>query len=141
MARASSPCPTCPAIIPPGTGPRCPACTTTARKASRQRNGRDDGHYASTKWRRLRHQLLPPGATCQTPDCDRRATVLDHEPPRRQLIAAGIPDPDHPAFLHPLCAPCHNRKTATEDGGFGTNAVDRSVTATIEALGLNHAKR
>jgi 5-methylcytosine-specific restriction protein A len=27
--------------------------------------------------------------------------------------------------LQPLCAPCHSRKTAKEDGGFGNRAGNR----------------
>ena len=43
------------------------------------------------------------------------ATVVDHIVPIRvrpdlRLVVKN---------LQPLCAPCHNRKTASEDGGFG----------------------
>jgi 5-methylcytosine-specific restriction protein A len=53
-------------------------------------------------------------------DCGRPATTADHAPvSRRDLVAAGVTDPDADRFLQSRCTPCHSRRTATVDGGFG----------------------
>jgi hypothetical protein len=44
--------------------------------------------------------------------------VPDHHPrSRRELIAAGVADPDADEYLRPLCAPCHNPETARNQPG------------------------
>lgn len=68
-------------------------------------------------WRKKRSRYLDAHPHCVR--CGDDATVVDHEPPRQQLIEAGVADPDDDAWLQSLCTPCHNRKTATTDGGFG----------------------
>jgi 5-methylcytosine-specific restriction protein A len=53
-------------------------------------------------------------------DCGARATTSDHAPvSRRDLIAAGVTDPDADRYLQARCTPCHSRRTAAVDGGFG----------------------
>ncbi|MEU8131949.1 hypothetical protein [Streptodolium elevatio] len=59
--------------------------------------------------------------------CAHPATVADHFPSsRRQLIAAGVADPDAPERLRALCSPCHNRETAKRQPG-GWAAERRSA--------------
>jgi hypothetical protein len=54
------------------------------------------------------------------PDCGGPATVPDHDPvSRAELVRQGVPDPDDWRYLRPRCERCHNKKTATRDGGFG----------------------
>jgi len=70
------------------------------------------------RWQRARRQYLAAHSTCET--CARvglicTATVVDHIIPHRG---------DSRLFWHrgnwqALCKPCHDRKTAMEDGGFG----------------------
>jgi len=46
------------------------------------------------------------------------STVADHYPTsRRDLVALGVKDPDSPARMRALCAPCHGRATAEHQPG------------------------
>ena len=67
------------------------------------------------RWRVIRARFLAAHPTCE--DCGRPATVPDHVPSRRQLVAMGVPDPDADQYLHPRCRTCHNRHTNRQDGG------------------------
>ena len=71
------------------------------------------------KWAKdVREPFLHYFPTCI--DCGEPATVPDHDPiPRAELVRQGVADPDAFGFLRPRCESCHNRKTATRDGGFG----------------------
>lgn len=135
MARASKPCPTCTALITDGRA-RCPTCLTTQRRQSRQRNGRNDRVYSTAKWKRRRAQKLARNPTCEYTDsrgaCSQPAEVVDHEPPRQQLVAAHVHDPDHMRWLVALCKPHHDAKTATSDGGFGRTAVPRDLDPNLD---------
>ncbi len=63
-------------------------------------------------WRVMRRELLKREPMCRA--CRRaKATHLDHIVSRRRG------GPSDPSNLQPLCASCHSRKTASEDGGFG----------------------
>lgn len=69
-----------------------------------------------TQWRRLRAYLLNREPLCR--ECAENghtelATDLDH------IISKHDGGTDDPENLQPLCKPCHSRKTALEDGGFG----------------------
>jgi 5-methylcytosine-specific restriction enzyme A len=81
--------------------------------------------YCSRDWRDLRASVLRDcGRVCATPGCVRRACVVDHRIPHHG---------DNDLFfsrdnLQPLCKPCHDRKTARYDGGFG-NARRQQPTA------------
>lgn len=71
--------------------------------------------YRRAEWRALRTAILTrDGHRCATPGCATRASHVDH------ILAVsrggGALDP---ANLRSLCAPCHSRKTARADGGFG----------------------
>ena len=128
MPRPAHPCPSaeCRAIVPSGGGSHCVECTSAARRRSRDRNDRADGHYASREWYRRRDEKLQESPFCEC-GCGRPSEVVDHNPPRRQLIAAGVQDPDHRRWLVALAKRCHNSKTASLDGGFGRDAASRGL--------------
>src|SRR6266852_4883617 len=70
------------------------------------------------RWQKYARMYLkrPDNVLCRiTPGCNRPATLVDHIVPHKgdyQLFW----DPDN---HQPGCKPCHDRKTALEDGGFG----------------------
>lgn len=71
------------------------------------------------EWRRYRRDFLrrnPFCTTCQAHGRREKATVVDHIVP-----PAGPADPLFwdPSNHQALCATDHNRKTASQDGGFG----------------------
>ena len=68
---------------------------------------------ASTRWRRARLVFLARHPLCV--DCGRGATVVDHRDPHRGDPAVFWDSRRWQA----LCASCHGRKTAAQDGGFG----------------------
>ena len=66
-----------------------------------------------TRWRKARAYYLSKFPICDR--CNGVASVVDHITPHKG---------DYGLFWdkenwQPLCTPCHNRKTSTEDGGFG----------------------
>lgn len=68
----------------------------------------------SAAWRAIRSAVLaaePLCRMCAARGITRAAQHVDH--------VDGDPGNNDPSNLQPLCAPCHSRKTATEDGGFG----------------------
>jgi len=73
------------------------------------------------QWRRLRRLYLNAHPICECPDnCGRAATVVDHRIPHNG---------DHALMyawenLQAMTKPCHDKKTAARDGGFG-NPVRR----------------
>jgi len=70
--------------------------------------------YASVTWRRIRAAVLQKSPVCVA--CEyARASHVDHVVPRRR---GGT---DSAENLQALCASCHARKTAREDGGFGNS--------------------
>jgi 5-methylcytosine-specific restriction endonuclease McrA len=120
-------CVQCGAIFQ-ATGFKCPKCRREAdadRNARReQRNPRgsakDRGY--GPEWRKARAEYLRHNKHCVK--CGVLATVVDHIRPHRG---------DQRLFWdrnnwQALCTRCHNRKTATQDGGFGRLAtgVDKS---------------
>lgn len=99
-------------------------------EATRQRHV-DNRRGSSTsrgygwRWRNARVRFLrenPLCAMCSTVDSPTSATVVDHIIPHRN---------DEFLFWNeqnwqPLCASCHSRKTAAEDGGFGNQQKESS---------------
>lgn len=73
-----------------------------------------DRWYRRSHWRRLRLLILNRDPVCRY--CGvKPSTVVDHIKPHRgdyQLFS----DPEN---LAGCCAPCHDSKTATQDGGWG----------------------
>lgn len=92
--------------------------TASARRAAydaarQQEHGRWYGH----RWRKLRDAYLAthPLCECDDPDCRRPAQVVDHRKPHNgndELLFAWT-------NLQAMTKACHDRKTATHDGGFG----------------------
>ncbi len=84
----------------------------TAKRESSSKRG-----YGS-RWQKARRTYLlshPLCAHCETQGMLTQATIVDHIVPHKG---------DQKLFWdatnwQPLCKPCHDRKTATEDGGFG----------------------
>ena len=105
----------------PCTFPGCPAITRGGRCERHQR--RTEGDYDRKRgtaaqrgydatWRRLRKMVLNRQPICQA--CGRRpATEVDH------IIPKARGGDDSFENLAGLCRPCHSRKTAKEDGGWG----------------------
>jgi len=104
----------------------CPECEPYLKAQVQQYDSKRDesesrGWIHSTRWRKVRE-----GHLCQYPlcsECERQgavaaATLVDHVTPHKG---------DYGLFWDPMnwqsmCDPCHNRKTATEDGGFGNRS-------------------
>ena len=84
----------------------------------RRRDPKVRALYNSARWRHARRQFLeanPLCVACQRHGETRAAEVVDHIVPHagdetRFWDSAG---------WQALCARCHNRKTAAQDGGFG----------------------
>lgn len=77
-------------------------------------------------WRRIRAEWLRQHPTCT--ECAKRgrltsATEVDHIVPHRGDRALFY----EPTNLQALCKPCHSRKTAKEDGGFGNRADPKAT--------------
>lgn len=77
--------------------------------------------YRTTRWRNLRLEKLRANPLCQCDECGAGlkrvtpATVVDHRKSHRGDEGLFF-DWDN---LRSMSKPCHDRKTATEDGGFG----------------------
>lgn len=74
----------------------------------------DPGFYRSPEWIALRKAYVAAHPNCETPGCGGRTRHVDHRIPRKR---GGLPlDWSN---LRAYCTPCHSRKTAAADGGFG----------------------
>jgi 5-methylcytosine-specific restriction enzyme A len=71
-------------------------------------------HYDSARWLHLRNAYLATHPLCEC-GCDRPATVVDHRTPHLGDDALMYAWDN----LQAMTKPCHDRKTATVDGGFG----------------------
>lgn len=87
-------------IPSPHAGHRPPA-----RRPSAAAQGYD------AEWRRIRAEHLAQFPNCVS--CGRPGSHVDHRIPLKQ---GGTHDHSN---LQTLCAGCHSRKTASQDGGFG----------------------
>jgi len=97
------------------------AAPQAVRAAADRRRGTAASRGYDHRWQRARLAYLAarsyrcagyavaPGATCLTP-----ASVVDHIVPHRGDSALFWAETN----WQPLCKRCHDRKTATEDGGF-----------------------
>ncbi len=67
------------------------------------------------RWQKIRRAYLNNNPVCvlQYEGCLRVASEVDHVVPLRD---GGTHDEDN---LQAACKPCHSKKTAREDGGFG----------------------
>ena len=111
----------------PCTHPGCPVLVKSGRcekhqKHKRELADRDRGNSAARgygrRWRKARLSFLkmrPLCVRCQAVGKIEPATVVDHIKPHRGDKAL-FWDVDN---WQALCKPCHDNKTATEDGAFG----------------------
>ena len=111
----------------PCAHPGCPALTAERycerhRKQEAQRHDKERGTAAARgyygRWQRARAAYLAKHPLCA--ECERQnrltpATVVDHKTPHRGDMALFWDSENWQA----LCKPCHDKKTAKEDGGFG----------------------
>ena len=102
--------PGCPEITEGGP---CPKHLGARRRASdAKRDPKDKSFYNSARWQNLRKLVLHRDPVCT--ECNQQpSTDVDH---RIALAKGGTHSEDN---LRGLCGPCHARKTALEDGGFG----------------------
>ncbi len=120
----------------PCSQPGCPAlsldryCTKHQLEHARQAastgaggGGRRRRYYNTRAWRVLRSQVLKRHKVCQCRvagchstepvQCRSLSTDVDHIVPRSKGGGG------RRSNLQGMCHPCHSRKTATEDGGYG----------------------
>jgi 5-methylcytosine-specific restriction enzyme A len=107
----------CRTLVPADGPAYCDEHARTKRKTYDAARGTSAQRGYDAAWRRSAAAFLRANPMCV--GCGGKATHADHRQPRRQLVAAGVADPDAWSQLQPLCASCHSRKTAAEDGGFG----------------------
>lgn len=107
--------PGCPTLT---TNHRCDQCTTAARQTSDAQRGTAAQRGYDAAWERTRKAYLQAFPICCL--CGHPSRVADHHPTsRRDLIAAGVIDPDAWHHLRPLCWPCHSQQTARlQPGGW-----------------------
>ncbi|KAA1015961.1 HNH endonuclease [Paraburkholderia panacisoli] len=120
-ARAHRPCrhPGCPALVRVRHG-LCPDHLKSARKrADEQRDSSAERGYGAA-WRRARAAFLRLHPVCECDECRAQhrllpASVVDHRVPHRGDMRVFWDQSNWQA----LAKRCHDRKTATHDGGFG----------------------
>jgi 5-methylcytosine-specific restriction protein A len=125
----------CAALVAAGGG-RCPV-HASAQKEQRQQRDRERGNSASRgygrRWQRYRQMFLRSHPLCAEHEKQKRyvaAVVVDHIIPHRGDQQLFWNETNHQA----LCKPCHDAKTAREDGGFG-NLSRADVRTTPEGEG------
>ena len=93
--------------------PYCPNAATRrglcAEHVAAEDNSRPrfDTVYNSARWKKTRARVLTDEPNCRR--CGAPANVVDHV----NELQSADDDPYDLENLQPLCAPCHNRKTAT----------------------------
>lgn len=120
-----TPCPDvkCPELVDRAIGD-CPRGHAKAKRKAQQvttdstRPAPRHRGYDHTHTTRFRAPVLRRDPVCV--ECRQApSTHADHHPhTRRQLVTMGE-NPNDPKWGRGLCAPCHNRHTATRDGGYG----------------------
>lgn len=115
--------PGCPALLPSG---RCQAHQRAYDHQERERRGSAFARGYGKTWQRARVIWLAAHPICADPFGSHGvvimpATVVDHIVPHhgdmKKFWRTGN--------VQSLCKRCHDRKTATEDGGFGREVVTR----------------
>jgi 5-methylcytosine-specific restriction protein A len=104
-------------LVRDGAG-RCPAHKHVERKQADAKRGTAHERGYSSAWQKARLGFLRSHPLCRR--CDAQglvvaASVVDHIVPHKNDKALFW---DHDNW-QPLCKPCHDKKTAAEDGGFG----------------------
>jgi 5-methylcytosine-specific restriction protein A len=121
MKAAPKPCtyPGCGALV--DVGSRCAKHVQQVRRESDARRGSARHRGYTSAWDKARAAYLRRHPLCRIHEASGQlvaATVVDHIVPHkgdRSLFW----DSDN---WQPLCKSCHDRKTATEDGGWGRGA-------------------
>lgn len=115
------------ALRPCSADPRCPELThggpcrthqLARRRAADRRRGTFRQRGYSKVWDRYSRMFLAMHPLCVRCEAEGRVTasqVTDHIEPHRGDPVRFWASSNHAA----LCKACHDRKTATEDGGFG----------------------
>lgn len=93
------------------TEPGCGAIVKGGRCSRHVRFRNRSAAYGS-EWRRIAKQVLEEQPYCANHP-DRFSTQVDH------VVSSRKGGTDDRSNLVGLCAPCHSRKTASQDGGFG----------------------
>lgn len=98
-------------------GGRCERCRGRRTRITDTRRGTSAQRGYGAAWRTgARLDYLSRHPVCVL--CGQAATVPDHYPlSRRQLVAAGVDEPDADERLRPLCRPCHGSETARNQPG------------------------
>lgn len=82
--------------------------------------------YHTAHWKNLRTLVLARDPICK--ECNRNpSTVADHIKPHKGVWSLFV-DMNN---LAGKCKPCHDKKTATEDGGFGSEPKNENTPAPI----------
>lgn len=91
---------------------QCLRCTKTKRQHTDRYRGTSASRGYDHHWREhIRKPYLRDNPLCCL--CGALANVPDHWPvTRAELVERGVPDPDAPHRLRPLCDDCHNRHGA-----------------------------
>ena len=93
-----------------------PQSAYNSDRERQRRQSRGSRPYDRARWKRLRRMVLardPLCVICLGHGRTESSTHVDH------IVALKDGGTDSMENLQGLCASCHNRKTATEDGGFG----------------------
>jgi 5-methylcytosine-specific restriction enzyme A len=103
-------------------GPYCDAHQDTVKEYERERRRNDPFRrlYKTSRWAAIRMSVLARDPVCQDGRiCEHRSlsAVVDHKIPAKLWCALGNDFFDD-SNLRGSCKPCHDSKTATEDGGF-----------------------
>lgn len=103
---------------------KCPTHRKQAQQLQDQRRGSASQRGYGSRWQRASKAYLRAHPLCVCPECDngrkrvRASTVVDHITPHRGDMNLFWDSANWQA----MAKECHDRKTATEDGGFGRAA-------------------
>lgn len=113
--------------------PGCPALTTERfcpkhKRADDRRRGTAAERGYGSKWARYRKRFLQANPLCDIcleQGTVKAANVVDHIRPHKGDQFLFWATSNH----QPLCKACHDRKTATQDGGFGRSLDPSRIPA------------
>jgi 5-methylcytosine-specific restriction protein A len=121
---APRPCsyPGCGALVHGGS--RCPKHVQLDRRQSDAQRDPDRKRLYGYRWQKASKLYLSEHPLCESDGCSeqgrvRAATVVDHRIPHRGDLDLFWDRSNWCA----MAKPCHDRKTAREDGGFGNRAA------------------